>query len=196
MSVCTWTIITCYSQGHCARNRFILRRGVCAVCVCVWYLDNITCACMCVRVCAWTTLPITDRDTVRGTGLDGGWVGVCVCVVKGLQNLRLRSCQTSGKRQDSGRCVELDYGGTLWTMYMIQRCEVGTPGNEGRFRREVTAAETISGGCGHEGPAHAGRDCQCRKNRMVFTGQVQRPAGSKAAGGPKLITADGLVEGF
>lgn len=73
-------------------------------------------------------------------------------------------------------CGSLDYGD--------RDAEVGTPGNEGRFRREVTVTETISGGCGHEGPAHARRDCQCRKNRMVFTGQVQRPAGSKAADGP------------
>ena len=67
-------------------------------------------------MCTWTISPVTDGDAGRGTGLAGGYgvwlecvrVRVCVCVcvcVKGLQNLRLRSCQTSEQRHSSGRCV-------------------------------------------------------------------------------------------
>ena len=68
----------------------------------------------CVSVCTWTISPVTDGDAGRGTGLAGGYgvwlegvrVRVCVCVcVKGLQNLRLRSCQTSEQRHSSGRCT-------------------------------------------------------------------------------------------
>lgn len=61
--------------------------------------------------------------------------------------------------------------------------------------REVTATETISGASGHEGPAHAWRDCQCRKNDGVYRSSAET-SWVKGCRRAKLITADGLAEGF